>query len=102
VFGYEKAYLSGTREFTKAQQRYIRCRLNKKVILLSEELKSIGTLIDLPSSVAANCSSVAAFCNAQRRGQELSDVNIMFERQAPNTERGSPSLVGRGIANPCK
>jgi Archaeal phage integrase len=24
----------------------------------------------------------------------------MFEREAPNTERGSPSLVGRGIANP--
>ena len=37
-----------------------------------------------------------------------SDINIMFERVAPNTERGSPSpavrtggnLVGRGIANP--
>jgi len=24
----------------------------------------------------------------------------MFEREAPNVERGSPSLVGRGIANP--
>jgi hypothetical protein len=28
-----------------------------------------------------------------------SDVNIMFESEA-HTERGSPSLVGRGIANP--
>jgi hypothetical protein len=28
-----------------------------------------------------------------------SDVNIMFKRQA-HIERGSPSLVGRGIANP--
>jgi hypothetical protein len=27
------------------------------------------------------------------------DVNIMFDRQA-HSERGSPSLVGRGIANP--
>jgi hypothetical protein len=29
-----------------------------------------------------------------------SDVNIMFECEPRVTERGSPSLVGRGIANP--
>jgi hypothetical protein len=32
------------------------------------------------------------------RFDAVSDINIMFEREAPNTERGSPSLVGRGIA----
>jgi hypothetical protein len=32
-------------------------------------------------------------------GKEISDVNIMSEREAHNG-RGSPSLVGRGIANP--
>ncbi len=32
----EKAYLSGTRDFTKAQQRYTRYRLKKKLRLLDE------------------------------------------------------------------
>ena len=36
----EQAYLNGTRQFTKPQQRYIRYRLNKKLRLLSEELTS--------------------------------------------------------------
>src|SRR5687767_1619185 len=38
----EQAYLNGTRQFTKPQQRYIRYRLNKKLRLLSEELTSFG------------------------------------------------------------
>ena len=33
----EQAYLNGTQEFTKAQQRYIRCRPKKKLRLLDEE-----------------------------------------------------------------
>ena len=33
----EKAFLEGSRQFTKAQQRYIRCRLNKKLRLINEE-----------------------------------------------------------------
>jgi hypothetical protein len=33
----EQAYLNGTRDFTKAQRRYIRCRLKKKLRLLEEE-----------------------------------------------------------------
>ena len=33
----EQAYLNGTREFTKAQQRYIRCRLKKKLRLLDAQ-----------------------------------------------------------------
>lgn len=39
----EQAYL-GTREFTKAQQRYIRYRINKKLKLLSKELQLFGIL----------------------------------------------------------
>lgn len=34
----EQAYLSGTRDFTKSQQRYMRYRLRKKLRLLNEEL----------------------------------------------------------------
>ena len=33
----ERAYLNGTRDFTKAQRRYIKCRLKKKLRLLNEE-----------------------------------------------------------------
>lgn len=33
----EQAYLDGTREFTKTQQRYIRCRLRKKLRLVNEQ-----------------------------------------------------------------
>ncbi len=33
----EQAFLNGSREFTKAQRRYIRCRLKKKIRLLQEE-----------------------------------------------------------------
>jgi len=32
----EREYLDGTRQFTKAQQRYIRCRLRKKLRLLND------------------------------------------------------------------
>ena len=32
----EQAYLNGTRDFTKAQQRYIRYRLKKKLRLIDE------------------------------------------------------------------
>jgi hypothetical protein len=32
----EEAYLNGTKDFTKAQQRYIRYRLKKKLRLLDE------------------------------------------------------------------
>ncbi len=60
----EQAYLSGTREFTKPQIRYIRCRLKKKLRLLDEELKLSGILNSSSSGVAANTSgSVAASCN---------------------------------------
>jgi|SRR5215218_10506165 hypothetical protein len=33
----EQAYLNGTRDFTKAQRRYIKCRLKRKLRLLNEE-----------------------------------------------------------------
>ena len=36
----ERAYLEGTREFTMAQQRYIRCRLRKKLRIMGEDLAS--------------------------------------------------------------
>ena len=65
----ERDFLSGQREFTKPQQRYIRCRLKKKLRLLDTELQSLrggGKAVEIQTpleSVAANCSGVAAGCN---------------------------------------
>jgi hypothetical protein len=54
--------------------------------------------------VAANTNGVAAGSNDNydvlNKKSGISDVNIMFESEPRVTERGSPSLVGRGIANP--
>ena len=54
--------------------------------------------------MAANTNSVAAGSHDSydvfNKKSEISDVNIMFESEPRVTERGSPSLVGRGIANP--
>jgi hypothetical protein len=37
----EKAFLDGTRQFTNAQKRYIRCRLNKKLSHFDKELTEL-------------------------------------------------------------
>ena len=54
--------------------------------------------------MAANTNGVAAGSHENHdflnKKSGISDVNIMFESEPRVTERGSPSLVGRGIANP--
>ena len=54
--------------------------------------------------MAANTSGVAAGSHDNHdvlnKKSGISDVNIMFESEPRVIERGSPSLVGRGIANP--
>ena len=54
--------------------------------------------------MAANTNGVAAGSHDNHdvlnKKSGISDVNIMFESEPRVTERGSPSLVGRGIANP--
>ena len=104
-------FLLGNREFTKTQQRYLRCRLNKKVKeFVSNELTILKDKGYIVGTIAASSNAAAKSCNtALRNGQQRSDVNIMFESDAhtetelnsgSGSERGSPSLVGRGIANP--
>jgi hypothetical protein len=41
----EQAYLNGTREFTKSQQRYIRCRLRKKLRVMGEDIASCNNTV---------------------------------------------------------
>ena len=52
----EEAYLSGMRDFTKVQQRYIRYLLKKKLRLLDKELTSSGLLPDSMITAAATAS----------------------------------------------
>ncbi len=53
----ERAYLNGEREFTKAQIKCIKSRLNKKLRLAGEELQNYQN--------RDNCSGVAEICNGQ-------------------------------------
>jgi hypothetical protein len=58
----EQAYLSGNREFTKPQQRYIRYRINKKLRLLDEELQVFA----IQKSSSSNKSRDAAAAELPR------------------------------------
>jgi hypothetical protein len=53
----EEAYLNGTKDFTKAQQRYIRYRLKKKLRLLDESRDAAAAgLLRLDNSSRPNAS----------------------------------------------
>jgi hypothetical protein len=43
----EQQFLNGNRQFTKAQQRYIRCRLRKKLRFLNEESRNAAAALQL-------------------------------------------------------
>ena len=49
----EKEYLDGTRQFAKAQQRYIRCRLRKKLRLLNEESCNVAAALSERNNAVA-------------------------------------------------
>ncbi len=99
--------MTGQREFTRDQRYYIKSRLLKKIkTFYWNELPLLNQEDYLQRYLAACSKNLAAGCkvvsnNDDGKGMSLtkSDVNIMFESEA-HTERGSPSLVGRGIANP--
>jgi hypothetical protein len=74
----EQAYLNGTRQFTKPQQRYIRYRLNKKLRLLGEELTSVGIPTDLESRDAA-AAQLLRLDNARPQGYETERSLLLRE-----------------------
>jgi hypothetical protein len=49
----EQNYLSNNEQFSKAKQRYIRYRLNRKLRLLGEDLTSGGISQDIAAAAAA-------------------------------------------------
>jgi hypothetical protein len=94
----EKAYLSGTGEFTKPQIRCIKSRLTKKLRLLEEEKVGLQ-----------NCNPASKNCNGPKslQLQRLRSDNLIHEtkdfielRGSPRPARAGSNLVGRGIANP--
>jgi hypothetical protein len=80
--------LLGKRDFTKAQQRYIRCRLNKKIKeFVSNELTILQDNGYLVGTIAAS-SNVAASCNAyadktSKNGTNHAQINAPRVVHAP-------------------
>jgi hypothetical protein len=83
----ERDFVSGTRQFTKPQIRYIRCRLKKKLRLLGDELQSFG--IPYSWSVAARGSGVAAGCNAPEKLAARHDRALPGDCNNSNIEKGA-------------
>jgi hypothetical protein len=75
----EQAYLNGTRQFTKPQQRYIRYRLNKKLRLLSEELTSFGIPKEDPESRDAAAARLLRLDKARPQGYETERSLLLRE-----------------------
>jgi hypothetical protein len=76
----EQAYLNDTREFTKAQQRYIRYRLNRKLRLLGEELQSFGIPTkDSRSRRDAAAAQLLRLDNARPEGYETERSLLLRE-----------------------
>ena len=76
----EQAYLNGTRQFTKPQQRYIRYRLNKKLRLLSEELTSFGIPKDDLKTATPRQPRCYAWITRDRRVTKLSEAYYYVRR----------------------
>jgi hypothetical protein len=58
-------------------------------------------LVACSKNPAASCKKVASANEDMKENvSSKSDVNIMLRGKRIPNERGSPSLVGRGIANP--
>ena len=104
----EQAYLNGTREFTKAQQRYVKCRIKRK-------LQRCGITTAVAAFMLKSCNAAAAtpqpttletneptcpFGHEFGKDIIISNVQSSDERGSPSLARARGSLVGRGIANP--
>src|SRR5687767_13808845 len=114
----EKEYLDGSRQFTKSQQRYIRCRLRKKLRLLNEESCNVAAALSERSNAAAmldlrnyNKSSAGSgtfalslASSVQEAGTEsrisnprvLSDMGLAI----PRPTRFPPALTTAGLGDP--
>jgi hypothetical protein len=106
----ELDYLTSKRQFSEDYSYTIKCRFQKKLKQFTgQELPLLveqGYLTEFcklsQSNLTENCKTSSNDPVEKETTRIMrSDINIMFEekRLIPK-ERGSPSLVGRGIANP--
>jgi hypothetical protein len=100
----EKQYLDGSRQFTKAQQRYMRCRLRKKLSLLNDESCNVAAALRERSNAAATIDLRNYNKNSAGSGnfvpftgssnpRVLSDMGLAIPRP---TRLGDPRSVIRG------
>ena len=90
----ERDFLLGNRDFTKAQQRYIRCRLNKKMIkeFISNELTILQDKGYIVGTIAAS-SNVAACCSLGLRNTNKSSAGSgNFVPPSPHQRRGEGNI----------
>jgi hypothetical protein len=94
--GAELDYITAKRQFSGEYSYIIKCRLQKKIERTAKE--ELSLLVE-QGYLTEFCNVSSDLVREENEKIVSSDVNIMFESEA-HTERGSPSLVGRGIANP--
>ena len=94
--GAELDYLTAKRQFSDEYSYTIKCRLQKKIERTAKE--ELSLLVE-QGYLTEFCNVSSDLVREENEKIVSSDVNIMFESEA-HTERGSPSLVGHGIANP--
>jgi hypothetical protein len=96
----EIEYLQGQKQVSMEYERQIRSRISRKLRTF-QKLES-PLLIRRGFNVTTDSHIVTTDSHAEPTGDfghGISDVNIMCEAKS-HSGRGSPSLVGRGIANP--
>jgi hypothetical protein len=114
----EKEYLDGTRQFTKAQQRYIRCRLRKKLRLLNEQSRNVAAAMRERSNADAtldlrNYNKISAGSGnfvlssfsdipKQRSEDRISNPRVLSDMglAIPRPTRFPPALTTAGLGDP--
>ena len=114
----ENEYLDGTRTFTKAQQRYIRCRLRKKLRLLNEESCNVAAALSERSNAAATLDlrnynkisagsgnfALSSFSGSpkQRSEDRISNPRVLSDMglAIPRPTRFPPALTTAGLGDP--
>jgi hypothetical protein len=96
----EQAYLfDNTREFTNAQQRYIRCRLRKKLRQLGEELERCNVAADKRERCNAMANgSIGRWDSLVRIPPNSSSIPL--ESSNDYTNKGKKIMVGRKGVEP--
>lgn len=95
----EQSYLSGTRQFTKSQQRYIRYRLKKKLRLLDESRDAAAALLLRLEEETSSCERKAEdFKGRGRRTLQQRDREISLSGNNASTcgvDAGGSSTMKR-------